>query len=428
LEIFNAEILDKESVHIFESLPGLKPPKATTAQSTSPEFALETDTFILHFPRFNIERLEFNQLVVYKAKKQFKEKTRVKVTHISPCTALVACAGKQQVCTFPFPVAEVRYEVVPQLASIKITAPLITKSNRGLYKTTPFPLVRLSNSKYSNWSLPYINFSKLDKFDVFGENTIWYNGHLLSMFSDSELAHRGTKLDPMTDFKNSIHAILCYINPTIRLKLPNDGIPIIFMVTGLYHDFNSHSIVADAYVFPQLNSKNTSTTDITITEAEMNIWRSALPAMAERCRNWEHTTTCEYNSDTRHSETSWLCSCGVGKVGEDFLKLDGGPRLRQYVTRVAISPIFVAPYVERTRGFVNSFNEKRLDKFAMFRHMLPVTDDVDITKDASRCIVCSKENAKKCAKCMQVAYCSRGCQAQDWKQHKKYCKQAGTKR
>jgi len=41
--------------------------------------------------------------------------------------------------------------------------------------------------------------------------------------------------------------------------------------------------------------------------------------------------------------------------------------------------------------------------------------------DKSRCRVCLKEPAKKCAACKDVSYCSKECQKFDWKEHKEVC-------
>ena len=42
-----------------------------------------------------------------------------------------------------------------------------------------------------------------------------------------------------------------------------------------------------------------------------------------------------------------------------------------------------------------------------------------------RCFFCKTEtsNLKICSKCKSVSYCSRDCQRQDWKLHKKYCEE-----
>lgn len=54
------------------------------------------------------------------------------------------------------------------------------------------------------------------------------------------------------------------------------------------------------------------------------------------------------------------------------------------------------------------------------------------SEEKKKCFVCNKtetelnENLKYCAKCRKVAYCSRDCQAADWKTHKKACAASGS--
>src|SRR5208282_4098848 len=82
------------------------------------------------------------------------------------------------------------------------------------------------------------------------------------------------------------------------------------------------------------------------------LWKKVLPAMAERCRDWEHTSCCEFADGVPTEldpEKSPLCSCGVGKVGKDFSQ-GKWKDATNFVTRVAISPMFAAPYLETAKG------------------------------------------------------------------------------
>ena len=72
LEFFRARLFDKTFVHLFKSLPGLAPPKPPRSTCILQEFALETDTFLLHYPRFSFEKREFNLLVPYVGDNQMK--------------------------------------------------------------------------------------------------------------------------------------------------------------------------------------------------------------------------------------------------------------------------------------------------------------------------------------------------------------------
>jgi hypothetical protein len=85
----------------------------------------------------------------------------------------------------------------------------------------------------------------------------------------------------------------------------------------------------------------------------------------------------------------------------------------KYVTRIAISPLFVAPWVEPTRDVPDELTAV-VEKFKKFR-----TDrDSGVLSgqcqwEKPKCRVCSKEGTKMCGKCKKVGYCSRDCQVKD---------------
>ena len=47
-----------------------------------------------------------------------------------------------------------------------------------------------------------------------------------------------------------------------------------------------------------------------------------------------------------------------------------------------------------------------------------------MSNEIDQCFVCAKVADKKCSRCKRVAYCSKECQANSWKQHKNDCKTA----
>ena len=146
--------------------------------------------------------------------------------------------------------------------------------------------------------------------------------------------------------------------------------------------------------------------------------------MAERCRDYPHLLSCEYNSGTSTS----LCSCGQGKVGSyPKLLLPEWDTLKPNATRVVISPVFCAPYLENTRGLLDNFTTElvkggtdRRERY--FKAMEPITDKVEKESGRAKCVVCYKATTKKCGRCSIASYCSRECQVEDWKTHKNSCK------
>src|SRR5437762_12377573 len=123
-------------------------------------------------------------------------------------------------------------------------------------------------------------------------------------------------------------------------------------------DCSSHSIVADAYcceVTPEHRASRArlpanqrlDVKGFEQSEDELKIWKTAMPAMIERCRDWKHKETCEYSKIPK--EEGWMCSCGKGKVTPEFLEIESWAEFAPDVVRFALSPLFPAPFIEQTR-------------------------------------------------------------------------------
>jgi hypothetical protein len=255
------------------------------------------------------------------------------------------------------------------------------------------------------------------------------------IFFDREQTLRGVKSDLMTNVKNVIHTIMIPSTTVIRLRpTADDDFPIIIFCTGLYLDYNSHSLVREGYVLPvtiglAAVQQSIPAAEITVGDLEMKFWRSALPAMTERCREWKHTTFCEYSSGIPVSLEKGVrsfCSCGLGIVGNEFSRVNIWNKFTPYVTRVAIPALFAPAYVEKTRGMYHAFANGINEEMGAFGYPNPVTDDVDLAAEMSRCKVCWNKTGRKCSKCMKATYCSRACQRKDLKVHKPYCKPPAT--
>jgi MYND finger len=346
---------------------------------------------------------------------------KVAIAQSSACTVTVTYDEFKHTCNFPFPVAgnSARVRLSRKDGWMEIIAPLLTPANRNQYDAPCFPLIRLpdSDSTISAWNLPYVNFERLPKLEHSTTNIGWMTNHLLSMYSDRERPERTTKIDFSTNIENVIHALLWSENIAVRL-LPASGGPILILKTGVYLDLTSHSIVCDAYVVEDIWTTSDSYAEITLGEKEINFWRSALPAMAERCRTWEHTVSCKYDD----KKGSTMCGCGKGKFAEDFAHRTEWKEFQPHVTRVAISPLFALPYLEPTRGIYKHTKSKNFS--TLISPKGPITDEFDVRAEKTKCAKCGKKGGKKCAKCQQVFYCSRECQSEDWKLHKAFCKLA----
>lgn len=254
----------------------------------------------------------------------------------------------------------------------------------------------------------------------------WLASHVTLMFSHRERALRDMKSstikDTFVNLKDSLQGLFISasgvqgpVRSVFALQsMSAQKILAFIFVTDLRLDVASHTVIADACVVPGTETIQDRLRElevlgvvaIRIDSEETEAWRHLLPVFVERCRTWTHRPSCEYLTQGTiplfpdggaEPEKSLFCSCGVG-VGTGTLPLHF-KSLAPYATRVAISPLFAVPYLEKVG---------------------PTSDDLT---DQERCGACGKRvgSLSLCGKCKKKKYCSRECQVKDWKVHKKNC-------
>ncbi|KAL2266692.1 hypothetical protein VTJ83DRAFT_6044 [Remersonia thermophila] len=161
---------------------------------------------------------------------------------------------------------------------------------------------------------------------------------------------------------------------------------------------------------------------LTVDEKELALWKRALPALAERCRDWDHLPACEYAAagsapvSLRPGEPV-LCSCGQGRLPDRFVAVPGWEDAARHATRVAISPVYGSPLVEElvapelARGVAEEAAGGRGPRRVCRNCGKPEDEDEGV-------------KLKNCARCLKVAYCSSACQKKDWKKHRMECEEA----
>lgn len=209
------------------------------------------------------------------------------------------------------------------------------------------------------------------------------------------------------------------------------GVNMLLFVSAIRLDSAHGSVVLDAAIIPFTRSlvesgvleefllilRTLECCTITVDDAELLLWKKNLPALAERCRTWEHDKRkCEY---IKHGEIPVsledggrvLCSCGQGKLPEGFIVLpEWEESARKYATRVAISPTYSSVVVEELVDpkLVNAQKQQQ-------------------SREVEKCRNCGKSEEvdgatlKKCTRCLAVKYCSVACQKKDWKKHRGEC-------
>lgn len=355
---------------------------------------------------------------------------------------------------FPLPVdhSKTKLRIARSSGYVEVVIPVI----RPLAHTTSadflVPKMLVDRSPVL-WNMPRVNLDKMPKLDLSDVSVIqWITTHTSLMWSSRERAMRDAMLDSnlgigednKLNFKESLFSILMQFTG-IQLSQQhgpikvfglnnkaNGGIHVLIFPTALRLDVGSRTVVLDAAIIPlteklmmrlheflsSLNGVAPGICNVMVDDRELELWKNMLPAYVERCRTWQHKTTCEYKSAgsipvSTAFGTSPICSCGNGKL--DKTSVTGITRWElafPHAVRAAISPLYGVPFVE------NLYD----DKFIR---------DMSKKAGAEACEVCAATKAKsggvllKCSGCHIAKYCSAECQKVHWKVHRPQCKNTG---
>src|SRR5271155_5516842 len=379
LEVFKSQLLDKAHVQLLKSFPGLEAPTPSTVVAFGKKFATTNDKMEITFPQLSPQHHTFttrNTLQGQEERDLLKSGVGVEFyVSTPPLDIKITFGAVEYKVNFPYPIAKdsIHLRIARKSGWIEIISSLVAPPTLDPISQDPFPLIR-EHEGISTWNLGYINFRRLPEISVpiapTGPN-IWLVIHLYDMYS---LYHTSTTrtphlLRPLGDVKRYIQNMIVYVGgyvPVLQrvwtFESDNEPFPkeLAVVVTGLFLDNNSHSVVAEGYVLPLMNVPHTDTVNklissphnILVPPDSYTLFKKVLRAMAERCRDWEHSESCEFLTDEGFSVKegrSPFCSCGVGKVQRSF-RTGQWKEISDYVTRVAITPIFSVPYIEPSKS------------------------------------------------------------------------------
>ncbi|KAI1286158.1 hypothetical protein F5Y03DRAFT_380773, partial [Xylaria venustula] len=311
-----------------------------------------------------------------------------------------------------------------------------------------FP-VHSQPGKPVNFNMPYLNLQKCPVIQITHRGSLrWLVSHLALAMSARERVLREKEDLPRSageqvrlDFKESIFSILIQFAGLQGTKsrlfclgnAADGGVYVIILASALRLDLANRAVVLDCAVLPLHDAlmpdimgslaklQGFGVVVVQVNDAELRLWRHALPAYVERCRDWTHRGDCEYaisGSIPLNAENGKrvLCSCGSGKFPPNFISnIPGWNGLSKYAVRATISPAFWAPFADDMYSpDLGNLGKKNVA-------------DVGKTSVDGRCASCGKNKQTdgggllNCARCMKVKYCSRECQRTDWKAHKSIC-------
>jgi MYND finger len=428
LNLHSAPLFDTNQVTLVDALPGLEAPKPTLLASPRAEWPLHIDSVTT--PVLNSSNLMFTSRLTVRQevnKAMLASGAPIAVADSTPCTVNISCQNYQYRFVFPYPVIAMQSKIQVNRKSgwIQITVPLASNKEGG-YLMNPFPVLRQSGIT-CNWNLPKVTFKTLPKIDISNrEVNSWVIKHLDTMFSKSERQNSQLNHPALPRFKESIYDIIVGLTRSpvnmhvIKANAGDTGCIALF-ASGLYINDTTHSIVAQAYVHPYVHATDTPETpnfanginNLVVGKEAFELWKQALPAMVESCRDWEHKADCSMASDRlprigAEEGESPLCSCCVGGSRQG--------------TPLSLFPVFGIPYLEES-----SQDRDGLESIGNAVADLEISQTSDRRRSrqnengqSNSCNRCRKGATKKCGNC-NVKYCSRECQRQDWKEHKNYC-------
>lgn len=473
LDIHSAKITSK-SVSISRYMPAMTDiPRFMSESAPSPSVPGSTVDVVLSPSDASIATLTRRITCTTEAE---KAKLRDRSTSVSVqfanamrATVKVGDSPIRQI-DFPVPVNHLRHKIriARKSSYVEIEAPPwdpLTETSECLLFPTALPdSIRHQNLDPIPWTATQVRLDSLPVVDISSKEKMqWLVTHTSMMFStrerqvrEDDLADSGaaeTKPNMRVEMKDGLFSMLmnytglqgqhCQI---FGLAKAIGGINVLFFPSCLRLDLINRTVVLDAAVVPLTNAMNADkkvrafyqnltslgVMQIKVSDEELRCWKSVLPALAERCRIWRHSSTCEYAkagavpvSEGLNDGHSPICSCGVGKFPVGYLQnLKIGNLqhvLKQYATRIALSPMFPIPYVE------DCFTVPPLRQKAQ-----TATTETQVTVGSSvGCSNCGREKKKNacssgeallvCAKCKKAKYCSAECQKTDWKRHKGGC-------
>ncbi|TFK74177.1 hypothetical protein BDN72DRAFT_813437 [Pluteus cervinus] len=388
-----------------------------------------------------------------KAKEQLLSGKAVATAQVSPCAIKVSFGSFSQDVTFPYPVngTKTKLRIARKSSYLEIVAQISGYQIPGGYSLNQAPVLLTPTGPVS-WNIHYLNLDKLPALDLTKSDSCdsAINVHISLMLSDRERANMTTNetseaRDVLLDVKGTIFAMFKNIvgeeKTNIRVyQLGENELTLhtrIFIL-DLRLDLSSHTIVADAFAFSDEDAVLQKHGPfpfalpmmfVQTPKDEVTVWKGLLPALAERCRSWEHKPTCEYTKTGKiplgvNVKQDPLCQCGRGIGTEEFVKVKGWAPFAPFVTRIAFGPLFAVSYLESVGGMLKSF--QTINEMVESGINLQIANLIKeicggCHTTAAKLLKEGKPKMMVCSRCKLVSYCSQKCQKAAWKEHKPQC-------
>jgi hypothetical protein len=473
LSVFE-QSLDGSNVYVSKFLPGQAgyPKTCASVEKLGPQTMNETgETKTKLVPDVLSSESAIKTIVGHldilsdAGKKLLQDRSPMELRQNSPFAIELVFLQKKKVIfpiNFPVPVSKEgsKTRVARTSGYVEVIAPLANPSPSSSYSQAlsdfMFPIL-LSISKIPvALNTPYLNLDKLPILNLEKKKEMsWLTPLSSFQFSTRERQMRdgrsstGISNDVRVNFKETLFTMLMVSSglqggQTGLFALNHEkrgGIHILIIVSAIRLDGDTASVVMDAAVIPfthelvqdrEMQSflfvlRELEIASTNVDDEELALWKKVLPSLAERCRTWSHGPRCEYKEPGARIPLNLgygeqlLCSCGTGRLPDDYLSLPEWDVAAPYATRIAISPTFAIPFVEEVVAETSTLG----------KGAAPGTNAMSSGELLEeRCRNCGRTTAedgealKKCMRCQEVKYCSATCQKRDWKTHRAECKEA----
>ncbi|KAJ3564080.1 hypothetical protein NPX13_g7969 [Xylaria arbuscula] len=306
----------------------------------------------------------------------------VKKSIVSPCEIAIS-PGESPPLGLCFPVfvkqSSQKLRIARRSSYVEVVVQVAECSEWMTYPDSMFP-VHPQPGKPVNCNTPYLNLQKCPVIQITQHSRLkWLVPYLLLAMSARERALREREDLPRSagekvrlDFKETIFSIFVQFAGLQGTKsrvfclnnAAHGGVHVIILASALRLDLTNRAVVLDCAVLPLYDAlmpdimgslaklQGFGVVVVQVNDAELRLWRHALPAYVERCRDWIHRDDCEYAISgsiplNTGNGKRVLCSCSSGKFPPNFINnVPGWNGLSKYAVRATVSPAFWAPFAE----------------------------------------------------------------------------------
>ncbi|KIK55166.1 hypothetical protein GYMLUDRAFT_248965 [Collybiopsis luxurians FD-317 M1] len=381
----------------------------------------------------------------------------------SACRVTLKFGSVERFVQFPFPIDgdHTRLKIARKSHYIEVTAfpcshnsPFFSSLNG--FNVNKFPVL-FNGPIPTVWNIHRVHLARLPVTNL-GNNAHLLKIPLNCMTSEYERkVIRGgedpRRSKPLTEVKESLQVMFARFTgiqagapvSVFSLQDPVEGgenYAVLFF-SAFRLDLSSHSFILDGHVLPitktlpkqvldDLYNSGMSVNQVTTVGQETLLWRQLIHAFVERCRQtWTHQTDCEYIKIGQVPPSyamgeSFICHCGRGKDVDGMLRKKEWKKYAPFSTRIAVSPLYAVSYMETVIG--NLFTEpsqtpKKVQKDSA-EEVSKKLDELSLSEvNGESCQKCgSSGDLLACSRC-KIKYCSKTCQLDDWKAHKRFCRQ-----